>query len=97
MAYVVGLFSNVLLGSRWVFRARTSKLNLVKFGILHIFSYLIGSLIISALDPVQVSEVILSAVLIASLTTPINFLGGRHIFAKASEPCNDVTKKVEGV
>jgi putative flippase GtrA len=97
LAYIVGLFFNVLLGSRWVFQAGVNRIKLIKFAVLHLFLYLIGRLIIFALDPLQFSDIILSAVLIAGLTTPISFLVGRRIFTMAPEPGNDVAQKEEGV
>jgi len=93
VAYAAGLFVNVLLGSRWVFQARATRVSLLKFATLHLFLYLIGRLIIFVLDPVQSSDIILSAVLIAILTTPINFLVGTRIFTKAPKPGNDVAQK----
>jgi len=97
VAYFAGLLFNVLLGSRWVFKSGNGTRSVIKFGGLHLFSYLVGRLIIFGLDPIGISEILISAVLIATVTTPINFFGGRSIFGQVAGSSTKVSEELEEI
>lgn len=91
IAFTLGLIVVVVGSSSWVFRAGRNWGRIATFAVLYVALFAIGQVAIGLLQPHGFVELLLTSVLIASVSVPVAYFGGKRIFqdAKAPSSIND--------
>ena len=80
LVFALGVAFTTTLTSRVVFQTRSSALRLVLFAAWYVAVYIVGRVVIAALEPTVDSSAGLAAAVVA-VTAPLSFLGGRLLLA----------------
>jgi putative flippase GtrA len=89
IAFAAGIAWVVLGSSKFVYKGDHSARRLAVFAGWYIVIYAIGRVIIHLLSPVGFVDLAIASVLVLVVTTPLNFIGGRFIFAPRTPPVAD--------
>ncbi len=81
IAFLLGLVWVVFGSSRYVFRAHPSAASLLLFAALYLGLYVIGRVVIHAIDPIGIRDLALASLAVMAVTTPLAFIGGRYLFS----------------
>jgi hypothetical protein len=85
IVYAAGLAFTTVMTNRYVFGAERSWPRMVAFVAWYLAVYGIGLVAVQVFDSTHDNSPVVLAVLTVLITAPLNFLGGRLIFAQTTE------------